>query len=63
MPVTREYLEEQLASLKTQAEQALVTIHNANGAMSAIQHLLSMLDAEASAQPVAVEDSTTEAQP
>jgi hypothetical protein len=52
MPVTREYLESQLASLKNQAEQAFVTLHNANGAISAIKHLLEALETE----PVADRD-------
>jgi hypothetical protein len=51
MPITREYLEEQLAGLTRQAEQALATLHNANGAISAIRHLLSVLDAEAANAP------------
>jgi hypothetical protein len=49
MPVTREYLEEQAVSLKKQAEQSLIAVHNANGALSAIMHLLEVMDREAAA--------------
>ena len=63
MAVTREYLEEQLAHLSKQAEQALVTLHNANGAISAVKHLLSVLDAEASAQPVTAEAEAPPSEP
>jgi hypothetical protein len=46
MPVTREYLEGQLADLSKQSEQALIALHNISGAMSTIKHLLSVLEAE-----------------
>ena len=46
MAVTREYLEEQLAHLSKQAEQAFATLHSANGAIAAVKHMLSMLDAK-----------------
>lgn len=42
--VTREYLEEQLANLTRQAEQALATLHSANGAIATIKHLLEVMD-------------------
>ena len=54
MEITREYLEKQLASLNQQAEQALSTFHNATGAISAIKHLLEVMDAE-EASPAPVE--------
>ena len=59
MPVTREYLEEQLAHLSKQAEQAFATIHSANGAISAIKHLLSVLDAEEAQGSVPTETEET----
>ena len=46
MEITREYLEKQLASLTQQAEQAFATLHNANGAISAVKHLLEVMDAQ-----------------
>lgn len=44
MNITREYLETQLASLTKQAEQAFATLHGANGAISAVKHLLEVMD-------------------
>jgi hypothetical protein len=44
MNITREYLETQLASLTQQAEQAFATLHGANGAISAVKHLLEVMD-------------------
>jgi hypothetical protein len=46
MNITREYLETQLASLTKQAEQAFATLHGANGAISAVKHLLEVMDKE-----------------
>ena len=58
MPVTREYLEEQLAHLSKQAEQAFATLHSANGAIAAVKHMLSVLDAEE--KPAGVPTETEE---
>jgi hypothetical protein len=63
MAVTREYLEEQLAHLTKQAEQAFATLHSANGAIAAVKHMLSVLDAEASAQPATAEDEVLPSEP
>jgi hypothetical protein len=51
MQITREHLEEQLAGLKHQAQQASVTLQNAIGAIAVIEHLLKM-EAEPDAAPM-----------
>jgi hypothetical protein len=61
MNITREYLEKQLASLTQQAEQAFATLHGANGAISAVKHLLEVMDAE-EASPAPVEAQQPETQ-
>jgi hypothetical protein len=43
LEISREYLEGQLANLTKQAEQAAVTLHNANGAIAATRHLLEVI--------------------
>lgn len=62
MEITREYLETQLASLTQQAEQAFATLHGANGAISAVKHLLEVMDAE-EASPAPVEEQQPDTQP
>jgi hypothetical protein len=55
MNITREYLEKQLASLNQQAEQAFATLHGANGAISAVKHLLEVMDRENQPEDVSAE--------
>ena len=52
-----------LANLSKQAEQAFATLHSANGAIAAVRHMLSVLDAEASAQPATAEAEVSPSEP
>jgi hypothetical protein len=63
MPITREYLEGQLANLTRQAEQASVTLHNANGAIAATRHLLEVMDRDETPDSAAVPDAAPAAPP
>jgi hypothetical protein len=61
--ITREYLEGQLAHLTKQAEQASVTLHNANGAIAATRHLMEVLEKEAQTAAATGEASASDDQP
>jgi hypothetical protein len=43
--ITKDFLEEELKSLLQQRENAMITLHQADGAIQLCQHLLEKLDA------------------